>query len=578
MTTSRNAPDQGADEEGEVSIEDHSIIAWIVNNGIVNEKGEPIEFYDHPFLFDIFRDQAQNIAVMKCAQAGVSTCEILRNHYDGKSRRMDIIYTLPTDSDVGVFVSGKVNRIIANNPTMLADVDDKDSIEQKAVGASMVYYRGTWTKKAAIMITGDRLVHDEADSSKQDVVADYQARLQHSKFKQTHIFSHPSLPDVGVDRAWRESDMKEWLIACPDCKKVQHLSWSTTDQRKMSVDLERKAFVCKACRAELSDDVRRAGRWAARKGRAGAKFSGYHISLLMCPWVTAKEIADKWAEVMANRQTEEWFNNKVLGLPFAGSRNKVSRESILGSVRNEEREAQGRIVVGVDTGVKLRYVVGDRAGLLSYGEMEDYEPREKRDGDPRPAVRLEESLEWFLVSFPRAIMVIDQGGDILGARKLQAKYPGRVFLCHYGRDRKTQQLVRWGKGSDATGTVIVDRNRAMQMVVDEFAEGRIGLYNGTESDWYDYWLHWSHIHRVVEETDLGKEFVWLRTDRDDWCHATIYWRVGIEKYGATGTIVGADDPMRPNGHTLDPKGAVIFDPAARFGLSFPEEEDDWRDH
>lgn len=193
---------------------EHDTDAWIDYHEITNEKGERIEWNNHQFLLDIYNDQSQNLIVMKPAQVGMSVLEILKNIHDAERQKMDIIYTLPTDKDVGVFVGGKVNRIIANNPHLEKLTADKDSIEQKQIGNSMVYFRGTWTAKAAIMVTADRLVHDEKDSSKQSVIADYQARLQHSKYKQTHVFSHPSVPNNGVDMEWKMSDQKEWFIVC----------------------------------------------------------------------------------------------------------------------------------------------------------------------------------------------------------------------------------------------------------------------------------------------------------------------------------------------------------------------------
>jgi len=297
---------------------DLSIHAWIQENRIVNEKGDPIEFRDHLFQYDIYRDESPNIVVMKPAQVGLSTLQILKNHYDAKRFKLDIIYTLPTDGDVNVFVSGKVNRIIANNPCMLADVVDKDSIEQKQIGESFEYFRGTWTKKAAIMITADRLTHDEIDSSKLDVIADYQSRLQHSKRKQTHVFSHPSVPNKGVHGYFLQSDQKEWFITCPHCGKKQYMEWSTEDPKRMSVDLERKEYVCKACRGVLSDDDRAVGEWASRRFAVKPKFSGYHVTLLMAAWVPAAEVCAKYKEVLDGKQTMDYFHNKVLGLPFAG--------------------------------------------------------------------------------------------------------------------------------------------------------------------------------------------------------------------------------------------------------------------
>lgn len=557
----------------------YDVDAWIEHWNIKNEKGDPIEWLKHQFLIDIYNDQSDNLVVMKPAQVGLSTLEILKNIRDAEMLKMDIIYTLPTDSDVGQFVGGKVNRIIANSPHLEALTADKDSIEQKQIGSSMIYFKGTWTKKAAIMITADRLVHDEKDSSKQDVIADYQARLQHSKYKQTHVFSHPSVPNSGVDMEWQLSDKKEWFITCPHCQHLQILSWNTEDPIKMSIDIVAKEFICKKCHKVLDWHARAKGRWRAKKGTEKAKWSGYHISLLMAPWVTAKEVVDKYFEVMAGKQTMDFFYNKVLGLPYAGSGNSVTEDTIKSAVTAEKNLYPGRMVIGVDTGIHLRYVYGNKQGLLGYGQMKDYMP------DSVNNLALNQTLEYFLKTFPDSIMIIDQGGDIIGSRKLREKYPGRVYLCHYARDRKTMQLIRWGE-KDEYGNVLADRNRMIQMVVDEFRDKRIKLFRGRPEDWHEYWLHWSHIYRTKEDDTLGvPRYVWMRSDRDDWVHATVYWRIGVDRFGGRGGIVGIDPTPEPNSYMVNPDQTVDFDPDSMFGKQEPgeepwwahNEEDDWRD-
>jgi DNA-directed RNA polymerase subunit RPC12/RpoP len=554
-------------ETTNTEVENGSIQGWFDKHKIVNEKGELMTFHKHLYLLAIYEDQSDCIIVMKAAQMGLSTLEILKNFHDAHSRKMDIIYTLPTDSDVGVFVGGKVNRIISNNPILSQYTSDKDTIEQKQIGQSMIYFRGTFTKKAAIMITADRLVHDEKDSSKQDVIADFRARLQHSKYKQIHVFSHPSVPNNGVDVEWQLSDQKEWFVTCPHCSHKQFLSWNTEDPKKMSIDLETRQFVCKKCHGVLSWKDRAVGEWVAK--HKDRKWSGYHISLLMSPDTSAGEIIDKYNEVLSGKQTMDYFYNKVLGLVYSGSGNSVTQDLITGAVTDEKNSNQGRMVIGVDTGVKLRYVVGNKQGLMGYGEMTDYTPDEVNK------LPLDKTLEYFLKKFPTSIMVIDQGGDIIGSRKLKQKYPGRVFLCHYSQDRKTMQLIRWGD-KDEFGNVLADRNRMIQLVIDELREKRIRLYNGTESDWYDYWLHWSHIYRVSQEDQLGvTRNTWMRSDRDDWVHATVYWRIGVSRFGDSGSIALPMERPETNGVTINPDQTVELNPDDIYGKSV-EEEEDWR--
>lgn len=555
-------------------IRELSIQGWLDKYQIKNEKGHLITFHKHLFLKDIYEDQSQNLVVTKAAQIGLSTLEVLKNFYDAKRHKMDIIYTLPTDNDVSTFVGGKVNRIIAANPILSQYTKDKDSIEQKQVGDSIVYFRGTWTKKAANMVTADRLVHDEKDSSKQDVVSDYQARMQHSEFKQTHVFSHPSVPGNGVDVEWQLSDQKEWFITCPHCKKEQYMTWDIANEKNMSIDMEKREFVCKKCRGILSWKDRAKGRWVKRykdklpDGKE-IKWSGYHISLLMAPWITAGEIIDKFNDPKSDM---EFFYTRVLGLPYAGSGNSVAKDTILGLVTDEKNTYQGRFVVGVDPGLKIRYVIGNKEGLLGYGEIKDYMP------DQNNGLALNETLEYFLKKFPNCIMVIDAGGD-LGQRKLRAKYPGRVFLCSYVKDRKTMQLIRWGE-KEESGSVLVDRNRMIQFVVEEARDKRFKLYNGTKDDWYDYWLHWSHIYRTVEEDTLGvPQYVWMRSDRDDYVHATVYWRVGISKFGGSGGVYLPQADLPQESYMINPDKTVDFNPEEMFKTQLAgdnDDDEDWR--
>ena len=564
--------DKELNEELKVLAE-HYTDAWVDYHNIKTEKGEPIEWTHHQFLIDIYNDQSDNLVVTKAAQIGLSTLEIIKNIRDAEKQRMDIIYTLPTDGDVGIFVGGKVNRIISNNPHLSRLTADKDSIEQKQIGKSMIYFRGTWSKKAAIMVTGDRLVHDEKDSSKQDVIADYQARLQHSKFKQTHVFSHPSVPNSGVDIEWQMSDQKEWFIKCPHCKYEQFMMWDTENPAKMNVDMVNKTFICRKCRGVLSDTDRSIGRWIARKSmekHPEIKWSGYHISLLMAPWISAEYIVNKYNECMQGKQTMDFFYNKVLGLAYAGSGNVVTEDMIKGAWINKKNLYKGRLVIGVDTGLFLRYVVGNQQGLVGYGQMTDYMP------DDVNKLALNETLEYWLIKFPESIMVLDQQGDIIGSRKLREKYPGRVFLCHYARDRKTMQLIRWGQ-NDETGNVLADRNRMIQLVVDEFRDKRFKLYNGeTKETWHEYWLHWSHIYRVMEEDTLGvKRGIWMRSDRDDWVHATIYWRIGVDRFGGRGGIAVVEDKLQPDSYVMNPEGTVDFNPDELFGKQISKDEPWW---
>lgn len=530
---------------------------WIIDEEIKNEKGDKIDFDDHPFLFDIYSDQSQYLTVMKGAQVGMSTCQIIKNHNDAKHHKMDIIYTLPTDADVKVFVGGKVNRIIAANQSMIDDVADKDSIEQKKVGQSMIYFRGTWTKKAAIMVTADRLVHDEKDSSKLDVVSDYQARLQHSKFKQIHTFSHPDLPETGVDADWLKSDQKHWFIQCPHCKEWQYMSWDIENPKNMSVCMERKIFICKKCKKKMPDYARRNGQWVAKY--KDKKWSGYWVPMLIAPWISAEDIIEKYEDPNSSMH---FFYTKVLGLPYADASSKLLRKSFFQNLTGKRYapDKNERVVIGIDTGLRLDYVIGNHNGLFYQDDCDDYE-----------------TLNNLMIRWPKAIAVIDQGGDLIGARQFHARWPGRVYLCAFMGDRRTKELAVWGKG-DEQGTVSVERNRILQLCVDEFRNKRI-LVHGTEDEWFEYWKDWNSLAKIKvldPETNVVKGYKWVRSGRDHRACATAFWRVGMMRFAGMGGIVEKEAPKNPNSYMIEPNQTVKFNPEEFFDKIEEEQEHDWR--
>ncbi len=524
--------------------EDFSIRAWIREYGIVTENGLPLTFKDHGFLKAPYEDESPILAILKAAQIGFSTLAILKSFWIAKKRGLNIIYTLPTADDVKDFVGDKVNRIIAQNPILQQYTSDKDTIEQKQVGNKIIHYRGTFTQKAAMMVSSDLNIYDEVDASNQRVIEQYSTRLQHSKYRWEWYFSHPSAEGSGVDKYWQRSDQKHWFIKCPHCNEQQFLSWP------QSIDRERESFVCKKCKADISDDIRRNGQWV--KKFRDREISGYWIPLMLSPYVSAKQILNDF-----DLKSEEQFWNKVLGLPYVGGGNKLTKAALMRNLTTEiiTPERNDRVVIGVDTGKKIHYVCGSAKGLFYYSVANDYD-----------------ELEYLLKTrWPRAIAVIDQGGDLIGSRKLREQFPGRVFLCSYGEDRKTSELVRWG-AKDEDGTVIVDRNRMLSLIVQEFTDKRIPI-QGTENDWYDFYLHWNNLTRIVEDDDQGHiRKIWKRSGDDHWAHCVSYWRTGMSRFGGE-TKIQNEELKLPESYEIKPNDTVEFNPKKFFKF---DKADDWR--
>lgn len=520
-------------------LEKYSIHAWIQKHGIRTENGLPFDLKQHSFWFDILSDWHPQQVWLKAAQVGGSLVANLKLFWVVKNKGMNAIYTLPTSHDVKEFVGGKTNLLISQNPILQEWIQDKDTIEQKRIGNNVVYFRGTFTERQALSVSSDLNIHDEVDRSDKLIVDQYSSRQQHSPHKWQWHFSNPSLVGAGVDEKWKLSDKREWMVKCSHCGSREPLQWPE------SVDFGRSLYVCTHCKGDIGGDRRR-GEWVATSD--GNAWRGYHISLLMAPWVTPQYLIGE-----SKTKTKEYFWNFVLGLPFEGAGGRLTEDQFFSNLESGINRQERPVVIGLDTGLPNWYVVGNRQGIFYNGSCSGY-------GE----------IEQMLKRWPSSILVVDQGGDLTGPRELQERYPGRVYLCYFRSDRKTVSLIDWGKGLEA-GRVIVDRNRTIQMLMDEWRMRRIPLF-GEKEDYFEMWTHLANMYRTIEEDAMGQpRYVWSRSGADHLILAALYWRIGIDKFG-----MGDRGAVQPQAF-LDniPYGVEIKDGKSAIPPA-PDNEYDWR--
>jgi len=389
----------------------------------------------------------------------------------------------------------------------------------------------TFTRKQAMMVPSSLNIHDEVDASDGLIIEQYETRLQARADGWRWYFSHPSVPDYGVDKYWQDSDQKHWFIKCPLCNFEQFLSWPD------SIDLERRCFQCKKCKTEIKE--RNKGRWLQKY--PGKKFSGYWVSQLMCPWISVEKILTDFKE-----KSPEYFWNYVLGLPYSGGDSKLTKEQLFSGLTNTLSVPPNdeRIILGVDTGLKLDFVLGDeKYGLFFHGDTDKYE-----------------TLDVIMKRWKNCIAVMDAGGDLIGSRQFYERYPGRVFLAYAGENRKTNELAWWGQNEEQ-GSVTYDLNRVWQLIVDEFRTKRIPL-QGKEEDWWEYWLDWKNMSRIKiidDKTGMLRGIKWVRNGRNHRASATLFWRIGMMRFSTydKGEILGKSEKIGSLGYESK-DGATIL--------------------
>ena len=506
------------------------ILFWIKDNEIKTEKGYSIEFENHRFLKDIFEDWTPIQVSRKASQIGYSMMMILKSLWAARYRNWNIIYTLPTFGDVGQFVPSKVNPIIQNNSLLAAWTKDKDTIFQKKIGNGFIYYRGASSKKTkkekmeagtGTMFSSDWNLHDESDRSDQVILEQYESRLEASDYKGKGYFSNPTVPGTLTQKLWEQSDQKHWFIKCPHCGKYQWLDYFK------NIDKKRKIFICQKCKREIDDETRRQGFWV--KKYSNREISGYYIPHTICPWITAESMIRQ-----EENKTKQYFYNFELGLPYRGSGIVVDKEIILKNIVYGEPNFKVKNVIGVDTGLTMHYVLGNKQGIFKTGSTKDWDEIE------------------FLMKRYEALAVFDALGDLTKPRKLRDKYRDKVWLCYFKRDRDAPDAVKWDSKQMA---VYADRSKIIQRVIDEFVDGKIKFYEIKPEDLKIYIKHWETLYQIIEKDSLGIERKkWETEGENHLLFATIYFYLGLLKSGGAkivdwerkDTMGKAHDPAAPD--------------------------------
>ncbi len=251
------------------------------------------------------------------------------------------------------------------------------------------------------------------------------------------------------------------------------------------------------------------------------------------------------------------YKQKWLGEPYISPNDLVSEDSLIKCLSPEPNSQNGRVIIGVDTGHDIYYTMMNKEGIFYHKRIPSVaEMVGEKDYDPYS------ELERRLIEYPRSILVSDQGGDLIGIRKLQEKYKGRVFLCWFTKETKNKELIRWGQ-DDEYGKVLVDRNRLVQMIVDYIKEQRV-VFNGTKSEWQPFFEHAMNIYRVkdiqgVDENDpqYGWRWVWKRKGPDHFFFSLVYAWVGFDHFqDDLAQIVGRDKFMARIPVASDAQGNV----------------------
>ena len=139
------------------------------------------------------------------------------------------IYSLPTEALRNTFVSNRIDKAVMQIPFYRYGLENatgsSDQVGMKHFWDGVIKFVGSNSKVSFLEFPADIVTIDEKDKSDLDNLEMADDRLQASKFKYKWEVSNPSYSKFGIDKAYNNSDQKQWHVMCSACNTKQPIDF-----------------------------------------------------------------------------------------------------------------------------------------------------------------------------------------------------------------------------------------------------------------------------------------------------------------------------------------------------------------
>jgi hypothetical protein len=178
-------------------------------------------FVNHEFQEVILQDDARIVNTQKCSQIGMSEATARWGvAVANMIPNFKVITTFPFSGDAEDFAKTRIDPFIESSPKLKAAINPRlNNSSIKQFNTSLMYFRGTNGKTAAISIPADCIISDEIDRSDPHVLTQYQSRLTHSSWQIRRNFSTPTIPGFGIAKEMETSLRHYNFCKCNHCSR-----------------------------------------------------------------------------------------------------------------------------------------------------------------------------------------------------------------------------------------------------------------------------------------------------------------------------------------------------------------------
>ena len=494
-------------------------------------KNGPWRFTQYPWLREMHDSKAPINVGKKAAQLGYTETVLNIAFYNIDVLARDVLYVLPNRTpDASDFSASRFDPALEMSPHLSNLFSNVKNIGHKRAGMANLYIRGSQSRAGLKSIPVAVVVLDEIEEFNAEAIPLAMERASGQTEKNIWMISTPSVEDVGIDLQFKNSTQEHFFFKCPSCDKYIELQWP--DNFTVAEGNSGSFIKCNLCQAHLPHANKaewlKTGIWvpSVAAGNAAATIRGFYINQLYSPTVTPEEFAAKYQASLTNPADEQEFYNSKLGLTHAVKGARLNDEDITKCIGATGTPALAQPVLctmGVDVGAFLHYEIDQwqinrelktsdinnecTLTVLEAGKVNDFE-----------------QLDDLMQRYNIRCCVIDAQPERRKAKEFASKYPGRVYLCFYGKGITGKQINV--HTDPAEPLITVDRTSWLDLSLSRFRNGTIRL--PATIDW-EYRSHLRAPIRWYRKDKNGNPVAEYRHDNkpDHYAHARNYAEIAL---------------------------------------------------
>lgn len=507
-------------------------------------NGERFSFKDHEYQQDIISDTSRVIYCMKCAQVGLTEIQI---RYALAVARMipylSVIMSWPYAGDASNVVKTRINITINDSPDLRDNVDPNlDNVEVKAIGTSLIYARGTSGTTSALSVPADMLIHDEVDRSDPAVLAQYQSRIKHSKYKLVRAFGTPTIAGYGIALMMETAKRKRHMCKCehcnhyfsPDYETDVHIPGFDRSREKKEINKynlhkirwQEAILLCPKCFKEpsLQPEHRE---WIVENQGDNFDAVGYFVTPFSAPNVVSIPSLVRESTVYLSYSE---FENQALGKVSSDSNEQLSLVDVQKGKVQIPLDSSELHHMGIDVGLLCHITIGriTQSGELLVVHKERC-----------VSSKIEERKRELAAKYRCVMTVMDAypyTDTVLRMQGYDANLLGGIYHDVKGMEVYSIQMApaEVEKGKLPINQAKIHRNLNFDQVMNLFKEGKILWRAGNEEEDELFEKHCLDMKRKQEVNRMGEIiYNWVKSNggQDHYHHSLGYLYVACRLAG-----------------------------------------------